>query len=472
MTLQESLKIARERSIDALNAKQKFRVSFWAYRSFRSSYLPKLTATGTLPDISRVIPPQPYQNPDGSYSYIPEQTISNIVNLSLQQKVGYTGGYISLNTGLSRFDNIQDSTSKAITSYWTTPINISYSQPLFKFNQDKWDRTLKPLAYDQAKQQYLEDIEQVSINTTTYFFNLLQALIDKKIADTNYSNYSLLFKITQGRYTMGTVAENDLLQFQLQYLQAKLAVENANLALQDAIFRLRSFLRIQDTIPIIPVAPDKINFFIVDPSIAQSEAINNSSAWKDFDRRLIEASMNVNMAKMNGRFDADLSAGFGYNQSASTLGNAYKNPLDQELIHLQVTIPIVDWGTARGEIKQAESQQTITKNQVAQDKIDFAQQVYLDVMHFNLQKDQVEISATADSVSKKSYMVTKNRYLIGKINDFQQLYTAQINTDNAEKNYYSTLENYWQRYFNLRKSTLYDFENHRPIMFNLEDVKP
>ena len=66
------------------------------------------------------------------------------------------------------------------------------------------------LKYDQAKQKYLEDIEQISITTTNYFFNLLQAQIDKKIAMTNLSNYDTLYRIAKGRYQLGKIAENDL----------------------------------------------------------------------------------------------------------------------------------------------------------------------------------------------------------------------------------------------------------------------
>jgi outer membrane protein TolC len=137
-----------------------------------------------------------------------------------------------------------------------------------------------------------------------------------------------------------------------------------------------------------------------------------------------------------------------------------------------MNVPIVDWGVARGKIKMAESQREIVKNQVEQGMIDFKQSVYRDVMNFNMQQNQLEIAAKADTVAKKSYQITQERYMIGKITDFQELYTAQTEADNSENSYFTALQNYWQRYFSLRKETLYDFQKLTRLQFSLEDVKP
>jgi outer membrane protein TolC len=120
----------------------------------------------------------------------------------------------------------------------------------------------------------------------------------------------------------------------------------------------------------------------------------------------------------------------------------------------------------------AESQQEVVKNSVEQEMIDFERNVYLKVIQFNLQKKQLMIAAKSDTVARKTYEVTKNRYMIGKINSILDLNNAQIETDNSEKGYYATLENYWQNYFQLRKLTLYDFVRKQPIEFNFEDVRP
>jgi outer membrane protein TolC len=88
-----------------------------------------------------------------------------------------------------------------------------------------------------------------------------------------------------------------------------------------------------------------------------------------------------------------------------------------------------------------------------------------------MQQNQLMIAAKSDTVAKKSYEVTKGRYLIGKINSILDLNNAQIETDNAEKNYFYALQTFWRSYYEIRKMTLYDFLNNTPIEFNLKDFK-
>jgi len=104
-------------------------------------------------------------------------------------------------------------------------------------------------------------------------------------------------------------------------------------------------------------------------------------------------------AKMNGRFDANLRASFGYNQTAGNLGNAYKSPMDAESVSLTLNIPIVDWGVARGKINIAESQRDIVKNQVEQGIIDF-RQVLPEYHEIQYATNQLQIAAKADTVAK------------------------------------------------------------------------
>lgn len=462
MSLEEATSIAKERSIQALIAKQQFGVSFWEYKSFRATYLPQLSASGVIPTYNSSIN-------DPTQAYLPTQYVNYSGRLDLSQQIGLTGGNISLNSGLSRTDYISDTTP---TSYRSIPVTITYTQPIFKYNKFRWDRKINPLQYDQAKRKYLEDLEDVNISVTNFFFALLEAQVEKKIARTNYLNYDTLYKITLGRYQLGKIPQNQLLLYELSLLKAKLAVENSDLALQDALFNFKSFLRIQNSDSIILDPPVTILYFLVNPSKAIDAAFANTSPSQDFQIKLLQADMNVNMAKMNGRFDADLSASFGYNQIAPNLHDAYINPQGLEQVSLSLSLPILDWGVARGQIKMAESQREIVKNQVEQGIIDFRQGIYRDVMKFNMQKNQLDIAAKADTVAKKSYKITQDRYMIGKITDFQELYTAQTEADNSENGFFTALQNYWQQYYSLRKKTLYNFQTGEQLQFNFEDVKP
>ena len=464
LTLEEAIRISKDQSPDAMNAKLTFQASYWEWRSYKASNLPALGFTATIPYINQSITSQ---NLNGIQSYYSSKFMNADATLGVTQKIGITGGTISLNSNLKGVHNVNDSN---LLPYVSIPIYVELNQPLFTYNQFRWDKKIVPLQYILAKRKFIEDMEKVSITATNYFFNLLEAQVEKNIARMNLSNYDTLYRIAKGRYQLGKIAESELLQLELNFLKAQAAVENADLGLDNAQFRFKSFLHLHDTARIVLLPPGNINFFKIDPDKAVDLAKNNSSTSVDFQKRLLEAASAVNNAKLTGRFDASLRAVVGLTQQGSTVKDAYMNPGDERQFSLGLSVPIVDWGVAHGKIKMAQSKEEIVKTLVEQETIDFIRNVYLKVIQFNMQENQLKIAAKSDTVARKSYEVTKGRYLIGKINDITTLYLSQIETDNAEKNYYNALQTFWTSYYEIRQMTLFDFQKNEPIQFNFLDI--
>jgi outer membrane protein TolC len=229
-------------------------------------------------------------------------------------------------------------------------------------------------------------------------------------------------------------------------------------------------LRIKGDYDIRLIIPVVHHFFDVSLEKAVAEAKNNTSPGLQFKRRLLEAESQVNQAKMNGRFDAQIYAQFGLTQTSDVFKEAFQHPLDQEKVSVGITLPILDWGKARGNIKMAESNRDLVQTSIEQERIDFEQNIYLQVMQFKMQKKQLYIAAKSDTVAKKRFEVTHKRYMIGKVNDVLELNNAQIDNDNAKKGYITSLKNYWINYYKLRKMTLFDFENNLPISVNFDQI--
>ena len=174
LTLQDAIEIARAQSPDALMAQHRFRADYWQYRSFRASYLPALTLFGSVPDFDRSV--RTINTVDGSvFSAQTQNTV--YAGLSVEQRIGLTGGTVSLNSNLTRLDNVTDTGTFA--QYSSSLLNITYRQPIFQYNAYKWERRIEPMKYEEAKKKYLENMEQVAVTTTNYFFNLLLAQIEE-----------------------------------------------------------------------------------------------------------------------------------------------------------------------------------------------------------------------------------------------------------------------------------------------------
>lgn len=466
LTLPEVISIAREKSPDALIARHRFRRSYWEYRSFRAGYLPNVRLEATLPNFNRTI--DAITLPDGSETYLERTLARYAANISINQKLGLTGGEFFLQSGLQRLDNFFTDTSTR--QFLSTPLSIGFRQPLFAYNAFRWDRQIEPLRYEEARRLYLEANEQVAATAINYFFDLLSAQLEREIARTNNANYDTLYRIALGRFQLGKIAENELLQLELNLLRARAAQENAQLSYQNKLMSFRSFLRITGNKPIVLIAPQPEKFFEANPTTALAEALENTSSGQAFARRMLEAESQLSRAKAEGRFDAQLFATFGLSQTAVRFGDVYNNPLDEERLSLGLTIPLLDWGQAKGRIRMAESNLELIRTSIEQEKTDFEQNLYIKVMQFNMQHNQLLIAAKSDTVAQKRFDVTQKRYMIGKVNDVLELNNAQIDNDNARIGFYQALKNYWSSYYELRRLTLFDFEHNKKILARPEDV--
>jgi len=463
LTLTQVIDIAQKQSPDALAAMHRFRSSYWQYRNYKAGLMPMLTLNATMPSLSRSL--EKITTQEGDFFY--ERNVANYSSgLSLTKNIGLTGGQVFLNSSLQRIDLFGDST---ITSYLSSPLNIGISQPIFSYNPYKWLKKTEPLKYNEAERRYLEDVEKVAISATDLFFSLLDAQMRLRIQQTNMANNDTLYHIARGRYNIGTIAENELLQIELSLLNARSAVENANLEVEVKTFDLKSFLRLADNEIVRLVSPPAPPAQTPDPKVAISEAHENRADALAFSRRLIEAESNVNKARAENRFNANLFAVYGLSQTSDQLANVYRDPKADQRLELGIQVPILDWGLAKGKIKLAESEQDLQQTAVQQDIIDFDQEIFLKVMQFSIQQNQLLIAAKSDTVAQKRYEVTKQRYLIGKIG-ITDLNIAQNEKDNARQGYIAALHDYWRSYYELRKLTLYDFVNNKRLTFNFDAI--
>jgi len=465
LTFDEVVQLARKQSPDAIMAKHRFRASYWEFRTYKADYLPNLSLSSTFPEFSRAI--KKYQNAEGTYTYVEDNLNSSTVNLNLRQNVGFTGGQIFATSNLTRLDEFGD--SDVNTSYLSTPISIGYRQPVMFYNEYKWQKKIEPLKYEESKKEYITSLENVALKAVSYFFDLALAQQNLQVSEINYSNADTLYQIAEGRYNIGTIAENELMQMELSLLNAGSELNAARVDLEIKKFQLRSFLGFNEKVDLKLIIPKEIPELTVEVEDALAKANENNPDIIAFDRQLIEAERDVAKAKSEKGLRADLFASIGYTQQSQEFSNVYVNPQDQQRFTLGLEVPILDWGLGRGRYKMAQSSQEVIKTTVEQAKTDFEQNVYLNVMQFNLQDDQVVIAAKSDTIAQKRYDMTKQRFLIGKV-DVLDLNVALSEKDGAKTNYIAALRKYWSNYYTLRKITLYDFLEDKPLDANYDQL--
>jgi outer membrane protein TolC len=467
LSLELVIELAQEQSPDAVLAKHKFRSSYWEYRSYKSGMLPSVTLGGQLVGFENGL--KSTELDDGSYTYNSILNNSSNLSLSIDQNVGFTGGNIFIESGLSRLDNFLIDTLGGI-QYTSTPLTIGYSQPAFQYNAYKWQKKIEPLKYEEAKREYIYQHEIIALKAVDYFFNLAASQLNVEIAETNYNNNDTLYKIAQGRYNIGTIAENELLQLELAFLGAKSDLAQSKINHEISKFRLRSFLGFNNKVEIELIMNTEIPVVNVGVEEALAQALRNSGELISQERRLYEADRDVAQARAENRFNANLYATYGLNQTGYYLGSSYTNPSNQQSVLLGIQIPILDWGEGKGKYRMAQSNQEVIKLTVEQERIDFEQEVMLKVLQFNQQDDQLLIAAKSDQVARKRYEVAKQRFLIGKI-DVTDLNIASTEKDLAQRNYIQSQKTYWDYYYTIRQYTLYDFAKGMELKAAFDEIK-
>lgn len=458
-TLKEMINIARKQSISSRYAETIRENRYWQFQTYRSNYKPQLGVDGTIPAYTRAF--SPVTQPDGTIEFRPVQNNNSDLNLNINQPLHWTGATIFLNSGLNRFDNFLDQDDyRKYYQYSGTPLEIGIIQPLFQYNELKWDRRIEPLRYEESQREYFENLEDLSLNTSRRFFDLMLAQIELQIAEKNVANNDTIFKIAQGRYNLGKIAENELLQLELQLMNSRQQAAQAKLDIETTTLRLKTYAGLPEAAELTLILPEEISDFEVDEELALTFAKANRSESIGFNRRILEAEAEVARAKGTTGPQADLFARFGLTNRSDIDGEIsqiYADPRDQQFVRLGFQIPIMDWGRRKSRVKTAEANQKMTQYVVDQDIITFDEEVLTAVRQIEMLREQIKITKVADDIAQRRYDITKNRYNIGKIS-ITDMNIALTEKDAAKQNYIQSLRDYWQAYFNLRLLTLYDFE--------------
>jgi outer membrane protein len=457
LTLDDVIKLAEENSPMALMAKHRFRASYWQYRTFKAEYRPSLTLTGTTPYYSTAFE-RVWNSQDNKWDYKSTNVLRNLGSLALSQNIGLTGGTISLNSDLTLENDFERDTR----NYITVPVSIGLTQPLFRYNSLRWQKKTEPLKYTAAKQTFLSNVEAVHTQAVQNFFSLALAQSNKQIAEMNYANADTLYEIAQGRYRLGTIAENELLELQLTWLNTETARKEAEMNLRDREIRLKSFLGFNENVRLELILPTEIPELQVNSQEVLDMAKANNPEILNQELTVLTAQSSVAQAKAERGLNANLMASFGTRDQDSNFDLAYKNSNQQQNIRLGITVPILDWGLGRGKYKMAQSSLELAQVTRDQALVDFEQNLILDAEQFNLQRAQVLVAAKSDTVAMRMYEVTKQRFLIGKI-AILELNNADTKKDQNRRAFIQALQNYWSYFYNVRSLALYDFLNRKPL---------
>lgn len=459
LSLPEAIARARTNSVDAEVALNQLKSAYWGYRSYRAELLPEVSFRGTVPSYRKQY--SSYMNSDGSYSFVPNNYLQMEGELSVGQNIWLTGGKVSVNTSL---DFYRQMGTGAYNRFMSIPVAITLSQPIFGVNHIKWERRIEPVRYEEAKARYLSATEEVATSAIQYYFQLLMARENHSIARQNLEQAERLYEVAKEKREMGRISRNDLLQMELNLLNARTDMTNCESDLKSNIFQLCTFLDLDLDTQLEPEIPLDLPDIHIAYDDAYEKAMANNKFAKQMLRYQLEADYQVAQAKGAQR-EINLFAQLGYTGTNHDFSEVYRNLKDNQVVEIGFEIPLIDWGRRKGKVKVAESNRRLVESQVRQENMNFSRNLFILVEQYGNQLQQLQTARRADEIAAQRYATNVETFLIGKISTLD-LNDSRVKKDEARREYVNELYRFWLYYYQIRSITLWDYQRNSAIEFD------
>jgi outer membrane protein TolC len=459
LTLEEAVALAQSQGAASRAAKSSVDAARLRDQAFGARLRPQLSLGGNAADLQRGL--MPLTLPTGERQFVRESYNQSRMGLTIAQPVPWTGTELTVSSFVTRVDEFNNDLRP---QYWqTTPLLVGVRQSVFRPRTALWDQRENDLAASVAERRYREVREEIALGTATAFFDLYAADVALQNAVTNAAVNDTLYVLNKGRYEVGKIGENELLQSELALLRARAAVDGARLERDRTEAALRRLLGLPDGPTLSARPPVQIAAFGADPDAAVRYALRGASVIEENELEAVRAKRRVVEVRSDNSFGATIDAQVGFDQTADTFGPAYQSLRDRQRFIVGVSMPLFQWGGGRAEVQAAKADEARVATIAKARRDEIAEEARFAALQLDQARRMLTISAKADTVAAKRFEVSKNRYVIGKIG-MSDLYIAQNEKDQALVAYVQALRGYWAAYYRLRRLTLYDFAVGREIV--------
>ncbi|MDE6291560.1 MAG: TolC family protein, partial [Muribaculaceae bacterium] len=320
----------------------------------------------------------------------------------------------------------------------------------------------EPLRYEKAKKELIYNMETVSEQAVTYFFNLALAQAEYRLAEENVASCDTMYVIGERRFRIASISKADLLTLELDRVNARNTLDNTRIALKRAMFSLASFLGMDQNSEITVELPGRPGNIIIPANLALAYAKENNPTLLRHRQDILEGERDVSRTVAESRFNASVNASVGFNQVSDRLPDAYRSLLRQDLVNISVSVPIVDWGVRKGKVNMAKNNLDVTRIAAEQEELSIEEDILMTVGDYEVRKNMIASASEALDLADMAYAQTRQRFMIGKA-DVNAMTLALNRRQEASKNYISALQNFWLSHYKIRRLTLHDFEMDLPL---------
>lgn len=440
--LQDYIRLGTTNSYSIQLASNEYKIATVNYRVFKTSSRPTLSVNGSVPVYNK--DNFGITQPDGTIRFLRRSQNYSNAGFSISQPIPFTGGTVSLNTDLYRFDDFVANTKQ----YNGTPVFLQLQQPLFGYNSYKWDKQIEPLRLEESRLALQYEKNRLAYDICKAFFDVLDAQSNKKLALTNLDNCLTNLAAEKRKIQLGTSTEDKALQLEIQELNSRREAEAAELSIQSAFIQLRFLINSTDTALKELILPKKLPVLELDINVLLKEAQKNLPVYIGFQRKLLEAKSNTNQVKAQNN-QVNLTVSYGLTNTAVSIPAIYRSPRDQQRFSLGFSVPLITWGKRKNSIAAAKLQESQIELSNKAEGAKLAAEITTLVLELPLLQKNAFSALRIDTLTQKRFLITNRLFQSGKVS-LSELQISQNEKDMAKRNYLLAMRRFWEAWYLLQ----------------------
>ncbi len=461
LSLQQAISLAQQQSLQALINQNQAQLAEQTYKLQRAQLFPQVNLNANLPGYNSSI--TSVTQPDGTIKFTTVEQAYSTMGVSLSQKIAATGGTFTASSNINRFDRLSGDRT---TNYNTQPFVLGFNQPLFRFNETAFNLKTARINKLIGSKVFIKQQEQLALDVSNQFHALLQSQQQLILLQANKINTDSLLQAATLKLKLGKIGEEEYLQIQLEQINTTTQLQQVKA--NDDLLKIKFCNLLAIPATDLSLVESKPNNSAVN-SISESTLTqliasfkNNSPEYEQQKLAQLQNEAALQRAKLSRIPSFNLIAGYGSNQSAPVLNDAYQNLLTQQNATIGVAVPLFSSGANTSSFKIADYQLKNAQLQIQQLEQRITNDIMSQLQAYNISLQQINNAQLADSIAQRRYAISYNKYKVGKLT-YTDLLLAQSQQLQAKQGYVNAIAAYWQAYYTLRSTTLYDIHTQQGL---------
>jgi len=388
-----------------------------------------------------------------------------------------SGGNVAFSTNLFRNDLstlVTSTDSRIYTEQFYSRFWLSFNQPVFTKNKLRENLKEAEYKFEQAEYYFTRAQMDIVFEVTQGFYKLYQAVKEEEIAAEKLKNSEESYRIAVLKSESGRIPRADVLSAEVSVSRDQASVlqsHNKFMNEQEKFAHLIG-LDLNKSIKILTTLEYPV--FIIDDQKAVEEALKYRLEIKEGELDINLQNIEYDRAKREREFKGSVSAYYDFT-GISTLGEGKTPELIRSSIEdinnrphnrgiaFTVSFPIYDWGRGREKVNEAkiglEERQLYLDNL----KTTIRREVEEVIRNVRESRAQIEIHEKTLELARKSYNISQMRFENGDISS-QELAVEREALAGIQLEYLNAFIGYQLAVNNLKRKTMWDFENNRSYL--------